>query len=391
MLLSVSLLAPDARSQSRQNLEEQRRQALRDIEDTNRLLRETTRGQRQSLDRLNLLNAQVGQFERLIGGIRTEVALADRQIAETTATVSRMSGEVEKMKEEYAMLVFQAYKNRGQYNRLIYVLSAKDFNEAYRRMKYFQQYSEFRKKQVAEITVRQQALQVEIERLAAQRSEKTALLAEQQREIRRLEVVKTEQTKEVNDWSTRERQVRTQLETQRRTLQILESEIKRLIAADAKKSGTTAAKLHEALTPEERLIANSFRGNRGRLPWPTERGTITSNFGLNPTAHRGVQLPNDGIDITTVGGADVRVVFDGVVSNVFGITGSNMNVLVKHGNYFTVYSNLVDVRVKQGDAVKHKDVIGKVYTEKGASSAVLKFQIWEGMNKLNPAQWITRN
>ena len=391
LLLFVSLLTPDIHAQSRQNLEEQRRQALRKIEETNRLLEETQKSQRQSLEKLNLLNAQIKQFGQLIGSINAEIAFADRQISETSAKVARMSNEIEKMKDEYAKLVFQAYKNRGQYNKLIYVLSAKDFNEAYRRMKYFQQYSEFRKKQVAEITEKQKELQVEIERLTAQKAEKEVLLAEQQQEIKKLDIVKTEQNKEVNSWKSKERQLRAQLQAQQRTAQRVENEMKKLIAAEAKKMNATPANLYEALTPDERLISNNFRGNRGRLPWPTERGTITSYFGLNPTVHKNVQLPNNGIDITTVGGADVRVVFDGEVTNIIAIIGRNLNVIVKHGNYFTLYSNLVNVTVKKGDKVKLKDTIGKVYTEKGAKTAVLHFEIWEGMNKLNPEQWIGKN
>ena len=390
-LLFVFLLAPDLHAQSRQSLEERRKQALREIEQTTSLLEETQKSQTQSLEKLNLLNAQVSQFERLIGSISAEIKFADRQISGTSAKVAQMSSEIEKMKEEYARLVFQAYKNRGHYNKLIYVLSAKDFNEAYRRMKYFQQYSEYRKKQVAEITVKQQELGIEIERLKIQRAEKEKLLAEQQQEIKRLEVVKIEQNKEVNSWKSKEKQLKAQLEAKRRTAQRLENEIKKAIDAEAKKMNATATNLYEALTPDERLISNNFKGNRGRLPWPTERGTITGHFGLNPTIHKNVQLPNNGIDITTIAEADVRAVFDGEVTYIIAIIGRNLNVLVRHGNYFTLYSNLVDVKVKQGDKVKHKDIIGKVFTEKGAGSAVLHFEIWEGRNSLNPVQWIVKN
>ena len=228
--------------------------------------------------------------------------------------------------------------------------------------------------------------------MAAQKVENGKLLAEQRQEIRQLEIVKTEQNKEVNSWRTKERQLRTQLEAQRRTAQRLENEIKKLIDATAKKMKASPTNLYEALTPEERLTANSFRGNRGRLPWPTERGTITGHFGINPHPFlKGIRTENNGIDITTVAEANVRNIFDGEVLRVVGIMGTNLTVMVKHGSYFTVYSNLVDVRVKQGDKVKHKDIIGKVYTEKGSKTAVLHFEIWEGMNKLNPVQWIGKN
>ena len=393
LLLFVLLLAPDLYAQSRQTLEEQRRQVLRDIEKTTSLLNETQKSQRQSLDRLNLLNVQVKQFEQLVNGIRAELALANRQINETSATVTRMSNEIEKMKDEYAKLVFQAYKNRGQYNKLIYVLSAKDFNEAYRRMKYFQQYSEFRKKQVAEINVKQQELRVQIERLAARKTEKEELLAERQQEFKKLEVVKTEQNKEVNSLKSKERQLRIQLQAQQTKEQRIKKEIEKLIAAEVKRLSTSTANPYDKLTPEDRLISSNFKGNKGHLPWPAEKGIITSHFGINPHPFlKGIQMPfNNGIDITTVGGSDVRVVFDGVVSDIASIPGDNILVLVRHGSYITVYKNLVDVSVKKGEKVKLKDTIGKVYTEKGAKTAILHFEIWEEFNKLNPEQWIGKN
>ena len=392
LFLFVSLLTPCIHAQTRQNLEEQRKQVLRDIDETNRLLKETAQSQRQSLEKLNLLNAQVKQFERLIGNINAEITFADRQISGTSAKVAKMSNEIEKMKDEYAKLVFQAYKNKGQYNKLVYVLSAKDFNEAYRRMKYFQQYSEFRKKQVAEITVKQQELRVEIERLTAQKAEKEKLLVEQQQEIKRLEIVKTEQNKEVNSWKSKERQLKNQLTAQQRKAQKLQNDIQKQIAAEAKKMSTSTSNLYDKLTPDERLISSNFKGNKGRLPWPTEKGIITGNFGINPhPLLKGVRMPNNGIDITTISEADVRVVFDGEVSFIGGIPGDNMHVLVRHGNYITVYSNLVNVTVKRGDKLKLKDTIGKVYTEKGAKTAILHFEIWEELNKLNPEQWIGKN
>ncbi|MDR1171202.1 MAG: peptidoglycan DD-metalloendopeptidase family protein [Bacteroidales bacterium] len=379
-------------AQSRQNLEQQRKQALQDIEETNSYLKETQQSQKESLEKLNLLSAQVTQFNRLINSINAEIAYANRQIGETSAKVGGMSIEIEKMKAEYAQLVYHTYKNRGKYNKLIYVLSAKDFNEAYRRMKYFQQYSEYRKRQVAEITVKQEELRVVIEQLAVRKAEKEKLLAEQRQESKRLEAVKAEQNKEVNSLKAQERKLRSQLEAQKRKAQKLQNDIGKIIAAEAKKRKTTTDNLYDKLTPDERLVSNNFKGNKGRLPWPTEKGIITGYFGIN--AHpffKEVRMINNGIDITTIGSADVRAVFDGEVTGVGGIPGDNLFIMVRHGNYITVYQNLVDVAVKQGDKVKHKENIGKVYTEKGAKTAVLHFEIWEGTNKLDPELWMMKN
>jgi septal ring factor EnvC (AmiA/AmiB activator) len=332
------------------------------------------------------------QFKQLIGNMNAEIAFADQQIGEISAKVSQMNHEIDRMKDEYALLVFQAYKNRGQYNKLVYVLSAKDFNEAYRCMKYFQQYGESRKRQVAEITVKQEEMRVVIEDLSIKKSKKEELLAKQQQESKKLELVMAEKNAEINKLKSQERKLKSQLLTQQRKAQGLQREIEKLIIAEAKKRSSAVTSPYDKLTPDELLISNNFKGNKGRLPWPTEKGIITSYFGTN--AHpllKGIRLNNTGIDITTVGEASVRAVFDGEVTNISGIPGYNIVVLVRHGNFITVYSNLVDVIVKQGAKVKHKEIIGKVYTKKGAKTATLHFEIWEELNKLNPEQWIGKN
>ena len=379
-----------AYSQTRQNLEDQRRQVLREIEATRRFLNENVRELEQSVTRLDLLNVQVSQYTRLIANINAEIAYTDRQITESAATISRLTNDIERMKDEYSRLVYQAYKNRGRYNKLIYILSSRDFNEAYRRMKYFQQYSEFRKKQVAEILVLQEELSAMIEQLTEQRAEKEQLLADQRQEGARLLAIKAEADREVSRLRAQGRTLNTRLAAQQQQERRLQGEIDRLIAAETNRLGTSTANMYERLTPDQRLTSNNFRENRGRLPWPTERGQITRKHGerdpLNPT----LQLNNIGVQITTVGNADIRVVFDGEVSTIGGIPGNNMFVIVRHGIYFTVYSNLVDVTVKTGDRVSVRDIIGKVYTERGAQSAVVRFQIYEGTNKHNPEQWLAR-
>jgi len=391
-------LGYDAYSQTRQKLEEQRTQALLEIEETTRLLKETQQNEKHSLDRLKLLNAQLVQFNRLISNMNEEIAYADRQIKETTEKMSRMNREIEKMKEEYAGLIHHTYKNRGKYNKLIYVLSANDFNEAYRRMKYFQQYSEFRKKQVAEIKIKQEELKVVMELLAVNKNEKEKLLDQQRLENKRLEATKKEYDNELNQLKSQEKKLKTQLEKQQANLKKLHDEISKIIAAESKKvTNNTTTNPYDRLTPDQRLVSSNFKGNKGKLPWPVERGNITGFFGTYKHPFlKYVSLDNKGIDITTVGGADVRAVFDGEVTAIIAILGANISVLIRHGNYFTVYENLVSVKVKKGDKVKIKENIGKVYTEKNAKSAILHFEIWEeryqsASDQLNPELWLGKN
>ena len=391
-LLSTILLLSgfEGIAQSRRTLEEQRTQTLKEVEETSRYLEETQQSRKESLEKLNLLNTQVRQFNRLISGINDEISHADSQINETSANIGQMNNKIETLKSEYAQLVYHAYKNQGKYNKLVYVLSAKDFNEAYRRMKYFQQYSEYRKKQVSEITTAQEELRKMIEQLTSQKVEKEKLLNEQRKEGKRLEAVKRDQDKEVNNLKSQERKLRKQLAEQKQKAQKLQNEIKKIIEAEAKKRKGTSINLYDKLTPEERIVSNKFKDNKGRLPWPTEKGIITGHFGIyqHPLL-KDIKMDNPGIDITTTGRSNVRAVFDGEVTGV-GMIGGITFVFIRHGNFITVYQNLTDVSVKKGDKVKLKDTIGKVYTEEGMKTAILHFEIWEDSKKLNPELWVNK-
>jgi septal ring factor EnvC (AmiA/AmiB activator) len=391
IFLAMVLLPLNLAAQSRKSLEEQRKKTLQEIEETNAFLNEIRQNQKESVEKLNLLNAQVTQYNRLISGMNDEISYVERQINETAIGIKQMSNEIEKLKSEYAQMVFQAYKNRGKYNKLIYILSARDFNEAYRRMKYFQQYTGYRKNQVTEIIAIQKQLGETMEKLTARKAEKEKLLATRRKETQRLETVKTEQGREVGKLKTQERKLRQQLAEQQRRAQKLRKDIEQLIAAETKKRQGTSKNLYDKLTPGERLVSNNFKDNKGRLPWPTEKGIITGYFGMHMHPFlKYVTTNNSGVDITTVGGASVRAVFDGEVARIWGIRGENIIVLLRHGNFITVYQNLVDISVKQGDKIKIKDIIGKVYTEKNSKTAVLHFEIWEESNTLNPEQWMIK-
>jgi septal ring factor EnvC (AmiA/AmiB activator) len=378
-------------AQSRRSLEEQRKKTLQEIAEINGFLKEVQQTRKTSLEKLTLLGNQITQYKLLISNMNKEIQHVDHQISETTLRIRKMSDEADKLKAEYAQMVFHAYKNRGKYNKLVYILSSKDFNEAYRRMKYFQQYGQFRKKQVDEIIETQKQLNEEIRQLAVQKAEKEKLRAEQQRESKQLETVQGEQDKEIKQLKSQEQKLRKQVADKQKEAQKLQQSINRLIAEEVKKSKGDSKNLYDKLTPEERSVSNNFKDNKGLLPWPTERGIITGFFGVNPhPLYRDIKLDNNGIDITTVGNANVRAIFGGMVTRVVRIQGENIAIFVRHGNYISVYMNLVDIVVRQGDQVKTKDLIGKVYTEKGAKTAVLHFELWEETNKLNPEQWIVR-
>jgi septal ring factor EnvC (AmiA/AmiB activator) len=378
-------------AQSRQTLEEQRKKTLNEIDEINGFLKETQQTQKESLNKIILLNSQIKQYTLLISNTEKEIKLAGRQIDETLLQVKKLSNEVEKLKDEYAQMVFHAYKNKGKYDKLVYILSAKDFNEAYRRMKYFQQYSQFRAKQVSEITESRQQLDAVIKKLAQQKAQKEKLMTTQQKEFRQLEAVKGEQNEAIERLKSQEKKLRQQIAEKQREAQKLQQTINRMIAAEVKKNKGAAKTLYDRLTPSERLVSDNFNDNKGLLPWPTERGIITGFFGVNSDPlYKDIKINNSGIDITTVGNSEVRAIFEGVVTMISRIHGGNIAIMIRHGNFISVYANLVDISVKQGDNVKAKTVIGRVYTEKGMKTSILHFEIWEETNNMDPELWLVK-
>jgi len=391
LLIAWGFVCGGLNAQTRENLEEQRRQALSEIANINRLLEQNAQSQRVSVESLNLLNAQIRQFNRLIGNLNAEIAYVDRQISLTSSNIGRMTNEIERLKEEYAKLIFQTYKNRGKFNVIIYVLAAKDFNEAYRRFKYFQQYSDFRKKQVAEIQEKQEELGIVIASLATQRVEKEQLLAEQRQESRKLDGVRAELDRETARLRTQEQRFRTDLARQQQNERQLSSSIRRIIEEEARRLNATPSNVFERLTPEDRLISNNFRENRGRMPWPVETGSVSATFGESRhPLFRNVTTNNPGINITTTVGSDVRAVFEGEVQSIGMIPGEGLFVMLKHGNFYSIYYPLTDIRVNTGSKVQHREVLGKITSDAGARTAVLNFQIWDD-KPLNPEQWLARN
>jgi septal ring factor EnvC (AmiA/AmiB activator) len=385
------LLAVEASAQSRQELEDRRRKTLKEIDAISGFLKETQETRKESLNRIILLNSQIKRYHLLISNLEKEIQLAERQIRETALQVKQMNSEMEKLKDEYARMVFHAWKNRGKYDKLIYILSAKDFNEAYRRMKYFRQYSQFRAGQIREIVETRKQLDSVIQQLARQKTEKEKLMTVQHNESRQLEAVIKEQNGAIEGLKSQEKKLRQQITEKQKEAQKLQQTINRMIAAEVKKNKGESKTLYDKLTPSERLVSNHFKDNRGLLPWPTERGIITGFFGINSDPlYRDIKINNSGIDITTVENSDVRAIFEGTVTMISRIHGSNIAVMIRHGNFITVYANLVDISVKQGENVKAKTVIGKVYTEKGMKTAILHFEIWEETRNMNPELWLVK-
>jgi septal ring factor EnvC (AmiA/AmiB activator) len=378
-------------SQSIDELQKKKQEAENEIKYTTKLLSEVQKNQKLSLNRLQLLNRQIEQRNTVISTINSEINLYQQLIDNNTLAIRIMTDDIKELKKEYAKLIRSAYRNRNAYDQVLFLLSAENVNQAYRRYLYMKHYTTFRQGQAEIIEAIQEVLNKKAENLEQQKLIKIQLVSDTKKEAQQLSQEKTQKNAEVQKLQKEQQDLRKKLQQQREIEQRLEREIQKIIEEEARKSkaaGTTGF----SLTPEQKLVGDNFAQNKKRLPWPVERGVITEHFGINQhPVLANVQTRNNGISIATEAGAKVRTIFNGEVSRVFGIAGGNTAVIIRHGKYLTVYSNLREATVKMGDKVTTKQNIGTVFTDaEDGNKSILKFQIWLENQKLNPEDWIGR-
>jgi len=378
-------------SQSIDDLQKKKQNAEKEIEYTTKLLNEVQKNQKLSLNRVQLLNKQIEQRNSVISAMSGEISVYQEFIDNNNLAIRLMTSDIKAIKKEYAELIRSAYRNRNAYDQILFLLSADNANQAYRRWLYMKRYTAYRESQAEIITAIQQALNQKAEKMEQQKLIKLQLVTDTKKEARQLSQEKTQKNSEVQKLQKEQQTLRKKLQQQREIEQRLENEIQKIIEEEARKSkvaGTTGF----SLTPEQKLVGESFAQNKKKLPWPVERGVITEHFGINQhPVLTNVQTRNNGVSIATEAGSKVRAIFNGEVSRVFGITGGNTAVIIRHGKYLSVYSNLREVTVKKGDKVSTKQTIGTVYTDADDDNkSILKFQIWLENQKLNPEEWIRR-
>ena len=376
-------------AQTKDELEKKKGKTQEEIAYTNRLLEETQQKKQTSLNRVRILNRRIQLRNQLLRSINQEISLITEEIGQKQNLITELESDMELVKRQYEMLVQFAFWNKNKNDRLMFILSADNFNMAYKRMKYIQQYTRHRKEQALLIMSMQDELKVEIEELERIVLQNEALALQKAGENRNLERERRNKDNMVKELSGQEKELKKKIAENNKIARRLEKEIAAIITAKASKG--RSRNMYDQLTPEEKLISDNFQGNKGKLPWPTERGVVTSRFGKHQHAVlKQVTVQNDGIDISTVQGAEARALFGGAVSKVVAILGANYTVIIRHGNFLTVYQNLVNVRVKPRDRVTVKQVLGTVFTEEESNSTMLHIEIWKELNKQNPEDWLSR-
>jgi murein hydrolase activator len=380
-------------SQTRSELEESKKKSYEKIEYVNKLIEKNKRTKQQNYNTLVLLNKKIDVRNEIIGDYIQEIEIINKRIRDNQDLVISLYDDLEKIKEEYKKVIVNSYKNRRKYDRLMFILSAKDFNQAYRRARYLREYTEYRKQQAELIIDTKNRIEKTLTQLEIEKAEKNELIFDKESENETLKGEISQKQSLINKLKSKEKELRAKIENERRVAKKIQNQIEEIIAEEARKAATRSGSSKVMmLTPDEKIISDEFGSNRKRLPWPTERGIVTQRFGDNPhPVLKGVIIRNDGVEIATTPDATARAVFKGEVSRVFAIPGANKAVIIRHGNYLTVYSNLKDVIVKPGEKINTKQNIGVIYTDRSEDDkTVIKFQIWRENKKLNPEDWIVK-
>ena len=413
-------------SQNRKELEKKHKKTQEDIKYTNSLLKKTQRDKKISMNQLMILNKKIAARQDLINTISSEVNNIEKKISENQNEISKLEGNLKKLTDGYAKMIVFAYKTRSSYDKVVFILAANDFNIAYRRLKYLQQYADYRKKQMEKIVAAKQELSQKVSELQIKKQEKESLLSEEKTETKQLTNEKGEHAKMLTVLKTKEDELKKKLAEQKLSDQKLKNAINDLIAEEIRKAEAarkeklrkekelkeqqaklnannpskteTPVKVEKTakattfdLTPAEQIVSDKFESNKGKLPWPIERGIITGTFGEHEhPVLKGIKVKNDGVYISTTSGSSARTIFDGTVSKIISIPGKNKAIIIRHGDFLSVYSNLKDVSVNVGEKVKAKQKIGTVFTDNDDDDkTILELQIWQGTVKQNPESWLS--
>jgi len=379
-----------AAAQSKDELQRKRDELNKQIEYTKKLINEAKAGQKSAENQLVVLDRQISLRQSLVQNINSEIRQIEQDIVWNSDRIGLLEADLVALKEEYGRLIYESYKNRSAHGKLMYIFSSKDFNQAYYRLKVMQQYASVRKAQAQAIEQTRLELEQANEELRLSREQKEKLAGEKLNESEKLARDKDEREKTLTELKTQEQSLRKKQQEQEAEKQKLNQAIQRIIDEEIKASREKNNGKYE-LTPEGKIESANFEKNKAKLPWPVQRGVVTGKYGKQSHPFLpGITIDNKGIDITTDPGSTVSAVFEGEVTKVFSITGAGLNIIVTHGAYKSVYTNLRDLKVKAGDRVSARQVLGTCLTE--GEKTVCHLEISQvnatGGTPLDPLNWL---
>lgn len=395
LFLLSSFNAVAQKSTARQKeLEVQKQRLTSEIKQINTLLFKNTKKKKDVLSEVEDLNLKIAVRSQLVNVNNQQANLLTRQISVNERDIGNLRKELTALKKDYAEMIRKSYKSKSSQNRLMFLFSSESFLQAYKRIQYMKQYASFRKKQGDEIAAKTTTLQTLNTTLINQKRKKEALVSENRKVQQTLEGERKSQEVLIRSLKKRASSLASSIKQKQKKAAAIDREIERLIreaiAASNKAAGKKSSKAF-ALTPEARLLAKNFTANKGRLPWPVEKGVVTQRFGTQPhPVVRTTMIKSNGVTIATSPNAIARAVFEGEVMTILSFKGSNPTVLIKHGNYITTYKNIGKLYVKKGEKVKAKQAIGEIFTHPQTGKTILQFSVFNEFTPQDPKSWIYR-
>ena len=409
LLLMTSLMWSQPTSQQ-EKLEQRKAQILREIQEKQNQLESVQSKEKTVVNALKIQTEKIQLKQKLINTTEKQTKLLSNDMYINQININRLKKELVLLKEDYSEMILKSYKSRSEQSRAMFLLSSQNFLQAYKRAQYMKQYASYRKTQGEEIQSKTQELENFNQIIGVQKTQKQKLIEENEKERLALEKEKMVQQELARSIKKDKKQIIAEIKKKQQETRNIDNQIKKLlraaIAAANKKTASAAAKANPktttaaatkatetstkiVLTSEGQLIANNFKANKGKLPWPVEKGFVSLGYGDQPhPIYKTLIVHNSGVEITTDQGASARAVFGGEVISVMVLSPVNKAVMIQHGDYFTVYQNLSSVSVNKGDKVSTKQTIGRIRTNGDTGKTVLKFTISQNTTYSNPATWL---
>lgn len=387
----LCLLVIPSFGQNRRELVEKRKRLMQEIQQTEDLLQETQESKAAALDRYFALQNQIRRRQQLINTLQEEISYANESIDRSREVMESLRQDVSRLKGEYTTMLRVAYRHRLSKSFLAFLFSAENINDAFRRWQYIRQYDRFRRRQAELILETQSMLTAKTEQLESRRNEKQQLLSSEQHQKEQLNRELANKDKVLKNLKSDESKLVAELETQRKAHEQLNSAIEGIIREEMARK-RKASRSPDALTASntDNAVAAAgvnFQGTKGALPWPVAEGEISRDFGTQPhPTIKSIQITNNGIDIRTAPTSTVHAVYAGKVAGTQFIPGYQYMVIMQHGQYYTVYSNLEEIYVKRGDVLTAEQTLGRVNRQRPE----VHFEVWHEKERLNPVHWVAK-